>query len=414
MKRSILTLVLILKQIFLFVLLLLCCVVPTIAQTNKNVEIKLMLSQRIAEMPQMIYLYGRFGNQCEIYDSIATHPGKREYLLHGYVPYEENLELTFSRKGPMKLYLLAHPYEHLEVPINDEDDLVGGGRYKHLGGTHWANDSLAAFWDRLYADARTRNVLTDSMSIAGLSEQKLASLRTRLDANESDDEEFIRQTALTSPSPYVSRSAAYLFMGTNEFAATLDSVERRFPDYYPLQVKKWPNMTEQSKRNLLFIQTIQSQRIHVRNDLQKSDSLRIGDILDLTLVDSLGRSRPLSDYHGKFVLIEMWASWCRPCVEAMPNIIHAQQLFDGLFMCCAITIDKSEKSWKSAISNYHLEALNHYKAVDDEGELFSDMRKLIVKGTIPQNYLLNKEGRIIAINIYGEKLIEKLKRLIGQ
>ena len=82
-------------------------------------------------------------------------------------------------------------------------------------------------------------------------------------------------------------------------------------------------------------------------------------------------------------------------------------------MCCAITIDKSERAWKNAISNYHLEALNHYKAIDGNGELFADMRKLIVKGTIPQNYLLNKDGRIIAINIYGEELIKKLERLIS-
>ena len=401
------------KQTLLLVLSLLYSVLPSAARSDRNVQIKLTLSPKIAEVAQMIYLYGRDGNQCEIYDSVATQPDKREYILYGYVPYEAVLELAFARRGPAKLELLAHPKEKLKVAINDDDDSVGGAMYKHLGGAHWANDSLAAFWDRVYADARTRNVLTDSMSIAGLSEQKLASLRTRFDANESDNNEFIRQTALTSPSPYVSTSATSLLMGTNEYRATLDSVRRRFPYYYPLQVRRWPDMTEQSKRNLRFRQTVQLQRIHVKNDLQKSDSLRIGDVLDLTLVDSLGRSRPLSDYRGQFVLIEMWASWCRPCIEAMPNIIHAQQLFDGQFTCCAITIDKSERAWKSAISNYHLEALNHYKAIDSNGELFADMRKLIVKGTIPQNYLLNKDGRIIAINIYGEKLIEKLKRLIG-
>lgn len=402
------------KQILLLALSLLCSALSSVAQTSNNVQIKLTLSPKIAEVEQMIYLYGHVGNQCEIYDSVATQPDKREYILHGYVPYETELELAFAKRGPAQLKLLAHPDEKLEVAINDDDDRVAGTMYKHLGGAHWANDSLVAFWDRLYADARTRNVLTDSMSIAGLSEQKLASLRARFDANESDNKEFIRKTALTSPSPYVSRSAVYLLQGTNEFRATLDSVKRRFPDYYPLQVKRWPDMTEQTKRNLRFRQTIQLQRIHIKNDLQKSDSLRLGDVLDLTLVDSLGNSRPLSDYRGKFVLIEMWASWCRPCIEAMPNIIHAQQLFDGQFTCCAITIDKSERAWKSAISNYHLEALNHYTAMDSNGELFSDMRRLVVKGTIPQNYLLNKDGRIIAINIYGEELINKLERLVAK
>ena len=222
------------KPTLFLVLSLLCSVLPSAARSDRNVQIKLTLSPKIAEVAQMIYLYGRDGNQCEIYDSVATQPNKREYILHGYAPYETVLELAFARRGPAQLKLLAHPKEKLKVAINDDDDRVGGAMYKHLGGAHWANDSLAAFWDRLYADARTRIVLMDSMSIAGLSEQKLASLRTRFDANESDNNEFIRKTALTSPSPYVSKSATSLLMGTNEYRATLDSVRKRFPYYYPL------------------------------------------------------------------------------------------------------------------------------------------------------------------------------------
>lgn len=411
MKRSILALV-------LLILSLVGSVLPSTAQPNSNVQIKLTLSSKIAEVPQMIYLYGGGDrNQFFLYDSIATQPHQYEYILHGYVPYENELGLSFARKGPMKMELLAHPDEKLELTITDDEDRTGGMQYKKLGAPFWANDSLAAFWDRLYAYARKRNILTDSMSIVGLSDQKLASLRTKFDAIISERNEYQRKTALTSPSPYVSRSAAFLLWGSipkNEYTAILDSVKRRFPDYYPLQVKKWPEMTEQSKRNQRFIQTIITKRISIQNDLQKSDSLRIGDIVDLTLIDSLGRSHQLSDYHGKFILIEMWASWCRPCVEAMPNIIHAQQMFDGQFACCAISIDKSDKSWKHAIRNYHLEALNHYKAINNDGNLHNDMRKLIVKGTIPQNYLLNKDGRIIAINIYGENLIKKLERLIAK
>lgn len=405
------------KQTLLLAFSFVCSVLPSAAQPN-NVEIKLTLSEKIAEVPQMIYLYGGGQeNQCYLYDSVATQPNKYEYLLYGYVPYEANLQLIFSRKGPTKLQLLAHPDEQMEVPINDEDDLVGGARYKHLGDAHWANDLQATFWDRLYACATRRVNMTDSMAIIGLSEQERASLRARYDTNESENNEYIRKMALTAPSPYVSMSAANLLRGSvpkDVYAATKDSVKRRFPDYYPLHVERWPMMTEQSRRNYQFIRTISAKRIAIHNDLHKSDSLRIYDTPELTLRDSLGNSRPLSDYRGKFVLLEMWASWCRPCIEAMPNIILAQQLFDGLFTCCAISIDKSEEAWKRAISNHHLEALNHYKAIDGNGELFDDMRKLVVKGTIPQNYLLNRDGRVIAINIYGEELISKLGRLIAK
>lgn len=403
------------KQSLSFTLILLYCVILSYAQTPNNVRIRLKLSPNIASVQQMIYLYGGMGaNQCQIYDSIVTQPHVHEYLLQGYVPYEDAVELAFSRKGPMKLKILAHPGEDLELTIKDDEDRTGT-MYKRLGESFWANDSLAVFWEKVFAYAKKKNILTDSMSIAGLSNQELASLRVKIDINEKQEYDYIRKTALTSPSPFVSHRALVVLWGgvsKDEYITISDSVKKRFPEYYPLHVKKWPEMTSQSKHNLHFIQSISTKRISVKNDLHKSDSLRIGDMLELSLIDGIGHSYQLSDYRGKFVLVEMWASWCRPCIEAMPNIIHAQKMYDGQFACCAISIDKSEISWKNAIRNYHLEELNHYKAVDNDGELFKDMRKLIVKGTIPQNYLLNKDGRIIAINIYGEKLMDKLKRLV--
>lgn len=402
------------KQTSFLVLSLIYSVLFCVAQSNNNVCIKLTLSHQIAEVPQIIYLYGGMGaNQCQLYDSIDTHPHNYEYILHGYVPYEDVLELAFSKKGPMKLKLLAHPNDNIELAINDNEDRIGT-MYKSLGGSFWANDSLACFWNRIFAYAMKKNILTDSLSIVGLSNQELASLRKKIDINENQECEYIRKTAFTSPSPFVSRTASVLLLGSvtkKEYTATMDSVRKRFPDYYPLHVKEWPKTTEQSRRNLHIVQAINKERITIKNELQKSDSLRIGDIVDLSLIDSLGHSCQLSNYRGMFVLIEMWASWCRPCIEAMPNIIHAQQIFDGQFACCAISIDKSDETWKRAIKSYNLEVLNHYKACDSDGLLFNDIRKLMVKGTVPQNYLLNKDGRIIAINIYGEELIKKLEKL---
>ncbi len=402
------------KQIILFIISLFICALSSNAQMNRNVSIKLTLVPYIAEVQQTIYLCGGMGaNQCYIYDSVATRPNVYEYLLHGYVPYEDGLDIIFSKRGPAKMRLLAHPYDNIELTINDNEDRTGI-MYKNLGGGFGANDSLATFWNKVFAYANKKNILTDSMTIVGLSTDIIESLRAKLDISEKQKIEYIRNTALTSSSPYVSRSASVILWGTitkNDFVATMDSVEKRFPNYYPLHVKKWPETTEESKNNLKFIQAINKNRISVKNNLHKSDSLRIGDMLELSLIDSIGRSYKLSDYRGKFVLVEMWASWCRPCIETMPNIIHTQKMFDEQFICCAVSIDKSDESWRNAIRNHHLEELNHYKAVDNDGELFKDMRKLIVKGTIPQNYLLNKDGRIIAINIYGEELINKLEEL---
>ena len=56
--------------------------------------------------------------------------------------------------------------------------------------------------------------------------------------------------------------------------------------------------------------------------------------------------------------------------------------------------------------------MHHFKGTDEKGDIYDELKRLISKGTIPQNYLLDGEGRIIAINIYGEDLIKKLGDLI--
>ena len=238
-------------------------VIPSVAQPGNNVQIKLTLHPKIAEVPQMIYLCGAdHEDQFHIYDSIATQPHQYEYLLHGYVPYEEELELTFSRKGPLKLILLAHPDEQLELTL-DDGEYRTGVMYKQLGGSHWANDSLAVFWDRLFAHTKRKNILTDSMSIARSSEEELASIRAKFDANERERNEYIRKTALTSPSPRIAHSAAMLLWGAvpkSEQEAIMDSVKRRFPDYYPMHVERYPMTTEQSKRDRLYMHEIRTQR----------------------------------------------------------------------------------------------------------------------------------------------------------
>ncbi len=89
----------------------------------------------------------------------------------------------------------------------------------------------------------------------------------------------------------------------------------------------------------------------------------------------------------------------------------AKQKFGDSFEVCAITLDKISSPWKRAINEKQFgEGIHHYQGFDKRGNLYKDIASLGVE-TIPQNYLLDGEGRIIAINIYGEDLIKKLEEL---
>lgn len=138
----------------------------------------------------------------------------------------------------------------------------------------------------------------------------------------------------------------------------------------------------------------------------------------LTLsVDSFISSQEQTAYLYGYIgneceIYDSWASWCRPCIQAMPNIIQAQRMFKDDFVCCAVTIDKSERPWQESIKTFSLQELQHFKGTDDEGQILPEIDRLIPDRTIPRNYLLNREGKIIATDIYDEALISKLKRII--
>lgn len=389
--------------------------VAVFAQMERNVKVTLSVDSFINSHEQTAYLYGYIGNECDIYDSVKIVPGKQTYRLKGYAPYENTLYLALSKRGPFRTCFLAHPSDRVELQLTKDDGERPGTLYKKLQKGSSENNELVTLWMKINDVANRRIQIKDSMAIIGLPEEKIERLGAGLAVLERDLSEFKKRMALSSSSPYVAQDASSLLwnsISTDEYYQILRTVRKRFPDYVPLHTLKWPKMSEQSKRNTDFIHKIGMGRIAFAKRQMPVDSLSIGQVMTLSLKDSLGQSTPVSDFKGKFVLVEVWASWCRPCIQAMPNIIQAQRMFKDDFVCCAVTIDKSESLWQESIKTFSLQELQHFKGTDDEGQILPEIDRLIPDRTIPRNYLLNREGKIIATDIYDEALISKLKRII--
>ncbi|MBA9077598.1 TlpA family protein disulfide reductase [Rufibacter quisquiliarum] len=113
---------------------------------------------------------------------------------------------------------------------------------------------------------------------------------------------------------------------------------------------------------------------------------------------------------GKVVLIDFWASWCRPCREESPYLVKARKDYAPKgFEILAVSIDEDTEKWKKAIMK---DGTADFVHVIDTLAWKSDLVKQYdIKG-IPFNLLVNKEGTIVAQNLRGEELLEKLKELI--
>lgn len=142
-------------------------------------------------------------------------------------------------------------------------------------------------------------------------------------------------------------------------------------------------------------------------------STSIGAIApDLAFPDPDGNIRKLSDLRGKVVLLDFWASWCRPCRGENPHVVAMYQKYhDKGFEVFSVSLDREKESWKRAIAADGLVWPNH---VSDLKYWSSEAARTYGVSSIPSTFLLDQNGRIIAKNLRGEALSNALKQLFGE
>jgi thiol-disulfide isomerase/thioredoxin len=130
---------------------------------------------------------------------------------------------------------------------------------------------------------------------------------------------------------------------------------------------------------------------------------------DFTLNDINNHPVRRSDFKGKTVLVDFWASWCKPCREEHPDLIALYQKYkDKNFDILSVSIDEDMTLWRDAVKLDKLE----WTQVSDLRGLNNVALKQYGVVKIPANVLMDKNGIILARNIKPKQLAEKLKNLL--
>jgi peroxiredoxin len=147
---------------------------------------------------------------------------------------------------------------------------------------------------------------------------------------------------------------------------------------------------------------------------EQIDNGKVGAVgseaMDFTQADTSGKPVSLSSFKGKYVLIDFWASWCKPCRMENPNVLLAYERFKAKnFTVLGVSLDRSRDAWIKAIEDDKLV----WSQVSDLKFWSNAVAQQYKIQQIPQNFLIDPNGKIVGKNLRGADLDSKLCALLG-
>jgi len=178
--------------------------------------------------------------------------------------------------------------------------------------------------------------------------------------------------------------------------------EKPFTPYVSLYEKVRDNLKPNYAENTLVIAL----------DKKLASTLTTGSKApEIDMLDPDGNHKKLSDLRGKIVMIDFWASWCRPCRMENPHVVSLYKKYhDSGFEIYSVSLDKEKSQWLEAIRRDGLVWENH---VSDLNGWTSSGGASYGINSVPSTVLVDKNGRIIARNLRGEELDRKMKEIFG-
>ena len=155
----------------------------------------------------------------------------------------------------------------------------------------------------------------------------------------------------------------------------------------------------------------QKNRANEEKNLREQLGINIGAIApEIKLKSPDGKLIALSSLKGKVVLLDFWASWCRPCRVENPNVVKLYNKYkDRGFTIYSVSLDQNKDKWMAAITKDQLTWSNHVSELT--GWKSSAGNKYGVS-SIPKTFLIDANGKIIAYDLRGNDLEKKLSEIL--
>jgi peroxiredoxin len=377
--------------------LLLLLLVPGLAaaQTPTSFVLKGRLgATTYRAKPTYVYLRSE-----AMFDSAVVKKGHFE--LKGTVDEPTKGFLSMRRHGEdLSDYKALFFLEQGTLVFTSPDSLKNA----HVGGTP-LTDTWRALWTAKEPIVRQLNALEKELRAATPAQQQSPAWRQGLQA---------RRAALVRERTRLD-SAFVRAHPTSFISLTVLNPMSRDPKNAALVMALLPTLSPAvftNPRAEEIRKTIRQNALGIKTEPKANTTLQVGQPApNFTQATPDGRQVSLTDYRGKYVLVDFWASWCGPCRQENPNLTKAYNQYKAKnFDVLSVSIDEARDraKWEKAIQD---DQLPWTQVADLKGWRGQAATAYFIT-FIPQNFLVDPTGKIIALNLRGEALSETLARLV--
>ncbi len=367
------------KKINILVFLFL---IAFVSMAQNKADKSFVIHSNIKGLPdsKVIIMMSKQGEEPKVIDSAMSKAGV--FTLKGKVSIPDVCRIVFTKLNNQLTFFVENSEIHISGHIDSLDQVKYSGSktqnafIKVMGEvnvfTRLQKDCETKFKEAQIKNDMETMALYDSISSKVFENQIIFLSKFALENNK------------TVVSPYIVLTQLIYYIDLK----MLDSITNNF---------------DKSIDSSIYVKQLQA-RVAV---LKKTD---IGmPAPEIEMADSLGFMFKLSSLKGKYILIDFWASWCGPCRKENPNVVAAYQMFKNKgFDILGVSFDQNGKNWLKAVNDDHL-TWHHVSDLKGWG---NEAGKIYGINSIPHSVLIDKNGIIVAKNLRGDALINKLKELM--
>lgn len=393
------------KRFLQYIVFFIAIFLASCASRKSTARMTLYLDDNFNKEAQTCYVWGFkwwiSSNEFAIFDSARIKRNQKKVRFKVECPMEMAYRFCFTKQGPVNERITIQPKSKAKLYLKPlPNDLNGYIAVSGKGTEPTCAERL--FLTTIMDSLQYKIENADDVDLQKLYKQQMT-------------DSLVKQIRTTPHPPLAFNYYIMLRTGfshnlkNNELKSLKRFLQKKFdyPSIQHLEEKSRPISAKGEYEAALISQVQKSRNANLKQNATP------GTPIFLTLCNKDNQMVSLQEIDTEYILVDFWASWCKPCQKEIPYLKEALDKYRDRLSVYAVSIDRYYDSWIKGIARVGSENFVHVIGSDRQGLPNAAVQGLGIK-SIPSNFLLDRDKRIVAKDLRGDKLIQTLDSLMNR